>query len=249
LGQDPQADFLLSSLGETGVDLRGVKKTSKDGTPTSIVILNVNGDRSFLYHPGVMAKLAVEDLDMDLLDECSIWHIPGFVKLTALDSAHVFKEGHKRGKICALDTDYDPTGKWYENVAPLLEHLDYFMPSYDEAAAITGIKDPDDNAKFFLDKGIATVVIKLGEEGCLIRRGNERHRLPSYKVKCLDTTGAGDSFVAGFLTGVMKGWSLEESGRLGNACGAMAVMAIGAGGIIKDFDGVMEFMKSNGKAV
>ena len=65
------------------------------------------------------------------------------------------------------------------------------------------------------------------EAGCYIRTKNEEFNIPAYKVEVIDTTGAGDSFVGGFLTGMVKGWSLRESGKFANAVGALCVTALG----------------------
>ena len=77
---------------------------------------------------------------------------------------------------------------------------------------LSGERDPVVIADLFLGMGVQTVIIKLGADGCLIRRGGETWRIPGFHVKeVLDTTGAGDAFCAGFLTGVTLGLSLPET--------------------------------------
>jgi len=89
------------------------------------------------------------------------------------------------------------------------------------------------------------VGLKLGEKGCYLKTGNEEFRLPAFKVKAVDLTGAGDSFIAGFLTGINKGFSIEKSGRLANAVGAMCISSLGATTGVKTLKETMEFMNQN----
>ncbi len=246
LGEDPQGKFILDSISGTGIDLRGVRRSANVSTTTSVIVTDARGERSFLYAPGSVEAFGAGDIDMDLLEACDLWHFPGVSKLTSLDLRSLLKRGKELGKILTMDTDYDATGRWYENIAPYLEYLDYFLPSYDEAQRIAALSDPVEIAKFFLDKGVGHVVVKLGPEGCLGMDARDFIEIPGYTVPCVDTTGAGDSFLAGFLVGVTRQWDLKHCCRFANACGALSVMEIGAGGRIRDFEGVEAFLKEQG---
>ena len=79
-----------------------------------------------------------------------------------------------------------------------------------------------------IDRGVKIVAVKLGGDGCYVTDGRERHCLEAFKVKVVDTTGAGDAFCAGFLYGLVKKKSLYECGRLGNFAGSRCVMKMGA---------------------
>lgn len=94
----------------------------------------------------------------------------------------------------------------------------------------------------------AAVIGKIGARGCYIKnRDGETHAIPSYRVPVVDTTGAGDSFAAGFLAGIVQGWDLERCGRFANAVGAHCVMALGATAGIKPMRDIIAFMKSSRK--
>ena len=129
---------------------------------------------------------------------------------------------------------------WHEVYRP-------FIPSLEEAVMLSGKEEPEAIADVFLAMGVKIAVIKLGKQGCFIKDLNgEKHWIPTYsKIKAVDTTGAGDSFVAGFLTGLTKGWSLYECGKFANAVGTHCVMATGASTGIKSFEETVEFMKNN----
>ena len=90
---------------------------------------------------------------------------------------------------------------------------------------------------------------KLGAKGCLIKSQSERLLLPGFPVHAIDTTGAGDNFVAGFLAGLSRGLSLTECGLLANAAGAIATTQLGATSAAAGIGGVVEFLKSAGKNI
>jgi sugar/nucleoside kinase (ribokinase family) len=100
-------------------------------------------------------------------------------------------------------------------------------------------------ADLFLAEGVKLAVIKLGKNGCFVKSSSgEKYLLPTYTdMKPVDTTGAGDSFVAGFLAGILKGWDLHECGRFANAVGTHCVMKVGASNGIKSLEETLEFMK------
>ena len=117
-------------------------------------------------------------------------------------------------------------------VEPCLRHVDIFIPSIEEAQMLTGKQQAPEIAEVLLGYGIGTVVMKLGADGCYARTSNNELSVPAFKVeKVVDTLGAGDSFVAGFLAGMVSGWELEKACRFANAVGACCVSAEGASGI------------------
>lgn len=107
-----------------------------------------------------------------------------------------------------------------------------------------GTDEPERIAEIFMDYGIKIVGLKMGSEGCYIRTASEEYRIPVYDVVAVDATGAGDSFVGGFLAGLIKGWALEDVGRLGNAVGACCVTKMGASNGILSWDDTMKFMET-----
>jgi len=111
--------------------------------------------------------------------------------------------------------------RWLELIEPCLPHIDYFLPSLEEARMIASLYAPSEVAQFLLDHGVGVVALKMGEEGCYLRSPDEEFQMPAYDVAAIDATGAGDAFVAGFLTGVVKGWDLKRTGHLANAVGAL----------------------------
>ena len=231
LGEDDFADVVRRKAQESHVDLRFVKTTREAGTGSTVVLLHEDAERSFLNDQGTNAVFNVEDIPFDAFSDFSIALISGVPLL-----ASFYGEGCRQalqhlqaaGITTALDLAFDSTGSWQEKVLPCLPFCDYFMPSDLEAQAVSGKTDENDMADFFLGKGAAHVLIKLGSRGCLYADAKTRFLTPSIPVNPVDTTGAGDCFCAGFLYGLANHYSLEDSVLLGNASGALCVSHTGA---------------------
>jgi sugar/nucleoside kinase (ribokinase family) len=150
------------------------------------------------------------------------------------------------GKTTVLDTAWDDTGRWMELLAPCLPYVDYFLPSVEEAEKFSGETDPEKMADVFFSRGVSHVVIKLGKKGCYFRESKDAEGVfvPAYPVEnAADTTGAGDSFCAGFLFGLSRGMSMLESCKTGNAVGAHCVQTVGATTGIPPYETIQKFMK------
>ena len=155
----------------------------------------------------------------------------------------MFKKAKSLGKITSMDVTWDSSGKWLEKIDNALYYTDIFIPSYDEAKKITGLDNPEEMKEFFRKYGFKILVIKLGAEGCYISDFSNEYRIKTYNnVKVVDTTGAGDAFVSGFLTGIINGLSLYDSGVLGNAVASQCVMELGATNWNKTLNEVKAFI-------
>ena len=159
--------------------------------------------------------------------------------------ATLLKKAREMKRYTVLDTAWDSKGKWMDVLKPCMHFIDLFIPSYEEAVMLSGEKEPEKISDVFLSMGVKTSVIKLGKDGCFIKdQSGEKHSIPVYdNIKVIDTTGAGDSFAAGFITGKIKGWDLLFCGKFANAVGAQCVMDTGASTGIKSFNETLDFMK------
>jgi ribokinase len=102
------------------------------------------------------------------------------------------------------------------------------MPNTVELEQLTGEEDYRKGADYMINVGVKVVAVKLGSKGCYVTDGEERLSVAPFKVKVVDTTGAGDAFDAGFLHGLINEKSLYECGQLGNFVASRSVMAMGA---------------------
>ncbi len=238
IGDDIFGDFLLNDLRAYGLDISGVIKDDKTPTSSTTVLSSSDGERSFLHLIGANAVYNISDVRWDIIEKSKILHIGGFFVLPALDgkpAADMLKKAKDMGKITSLDTVYDAKGNWYDLLKEPLPYVDYFLPSYEEARLSSGEDEPERIADFFLDKGVGCVAIKLGEKGSYVSDGSFKKLFPAHKVDVVESTGAGDAYVAGFLMGVLKEWDIEKTALFANTVGTMSVMAVGASGGIKSY--------------
>jgi len=250
VGRDSFGRFVRETAAAAGVDVKGVVEDAGVETTVSIVCVNSSGERSFLYNPGSAAAYTAGDIDPRLVEESDMVFVAGGMLPSPLDGgprAPFLENARAQGKFTAMDTAWDFDDVWLPKVAAALPHLDLFMPSLEEAQKLTGETEPDRIADRFFERGVANVIIKLGKEGALFcPAGQERFRLATYRsVQPVDTTGAGDSFCAGFLAGLAQGWDFRSSGAFANAVGTHCIMAVGASTGIRSIPEIREFMAHN----
>ena len=248
IGDDQLGEYLRGVVTAAGIDAHGLRRTKEARTCSCLVLINSHGDRTFFYYGGANDLFSLSDLDLAQLDQTAVVHVGGtylLPKFDGEDAARLFSEARTRGKLTSMDVTWDTTGRWLSVIEPCLPHLSFFMPSIREAEQIAGTDDPRQIAAFLQGKGVGTAVIKLGEKGCYVKPGVQPGFFcGAYPVEVVDTTGAGDSFVAGFLTGIFKGWDVKSSAELACAVAAMNIRAVGATAGIPTFDEARQFMQA-----
>ena len=158
--------------------------------------------------------------------------------------------GHKTIAERPLDPALYPAQNAPEQIRALLPHLALCVMGRDEAEAImpTPLAQgqptvPELLASFF-DTGVCMVALKLGANGCVIATRDQAHSLPAVPAKVIDTTGAGDSFLAGLITGILRGMPLREAGLLGAATAACCVTGLGATAGLRSFDDTLRLAEA-----
>ena len=226
VGDDALGRFVLAELAARGVDTAGVVVDPAIKTGLS-VIFSRPGDRAILTYPGSIAALRRDEIPPALLGAARHLHLGSFFLLDALRPAipELFATAKARGLTISLDTNYDPAERWDDHLAEALRHVDVFLPNETELLRITGAADLQ-TARAALGP-IPTVAVKLGADGAVGWQGDQEARATPPRVDVVDTTGAGDSFDAGFVYGWLQGWELERALRLGCACGALSTRAAG----------------------
>lgn len=250
VGRDIYGDFVKSSAKEWGVNTQGIVFDEVNSTTLSVVCVGSDGERSFLYQPGSAAAFTKDDIAEELLQSHDIVFVAGAMLLSSFDGkpcAQVLQKAQAMGKYTIMDTAWDFDDVWMPKIVDTMPYLDLFMPSYDEAVKLTGKTEPDDIADSLFSLGVKNVIIKLGKKGAYIcPKGQERVLLPTYSdIKPVDTTGAGDSFCAGFITGLAQNWDYIASGRFANAVGTHCIMEVGASTGIKSIAEILDFMNSH----
>ena len=251
IGSDSFGDVVKKELNQYAPLL--IDHTVRDSDPlanttTSCLCIGSNGERAILTSLGATFHFNKEDILPEDLEQCDICFVTGALLLNAFEpsqEASVLRRMQEAGKFTCMDTCYDTEEIWLPKIKEAIRYLDLFMPSYNEAVKLSGKTDPDEMADFFFDLGTRNVLIKLGSYGVyLCEQSGERTLIPSFKYReCVDTTGAGDSFCAGFISAFAKGASLKEAAMVGNMVGACCVSEIGGQAGLLSLEQTRELMK------
>lgn len=251
IGEDAAGNFIVDTMNRYGVDTSGLVRKSGVQTSATMLPIRPNGERPALHVLGANAELTEADVDLQRIDAARHLHFGGTYLMTKLDgepTGRILKHAQQSGVPTSLDLIAIDRPDLLDVIAPALPHLDYFMPGIDEARMISGLTDRQEVIRFFLDRGVGHTVFKMGDQGssiaCFGPGGQiEETRLPAFETTVVDSTGCGDAYCAGFITGLLKGWSLPESGRLGTAAAGMVITGLGSDAGIVDLDGTIEFME------
>jgi sugar/nucleoside kinase (ribokinase family) len=227
IGKDSFGQFVEERLGAAGVQMEALRRHATEKTGITIWH-SKNQKRAAVTYPGTIAMLRAKDISDDYLRGARHLHIGHYFLLTELhkDAARLFRKAKQLGLTTSVDCNYDPTEHWDSGIRDVLRYTDIFFPNEDESRFLTGKKSASGAARE-LGKLAGTVVVKLGVRGALVYARGESFRVPAVKARVVDTTGAGDSFDAGFLSRFLRGGSLRECARAGASAGARCVTRVG----------------------
>jgi ribokinase len=228
VGDDAWGRQIRADLESRGVDAEGLQTVPAGRTALSVAAVRTDGERAFVSDFACLNGAGEEAIERwwAKVDGASIVCLLGIFSWPALSlerTAALLGRARRAGRTTVLDTGWDPGG-WkgatQEGLRALLAQTSIFMPNLDEAAAITGIREPEEAARRLARLGPELVVVKLGSEGSLARSGGRIVRQAAVAVDVVDTVGAGDVFNAGFLHARARGEPLERCLRFGAATAA-----------------------------
>ncbi|MCZ7644463.1 MAG: carbohydrate kinase family protein [Planctomycetota bacterium] len=250
VADDGPGAFVKETMRRHGVDIRGfvTAKDPRESTSFSFIMVPSSGDRRIYHTLGCNGTFAPADVATRLFKGPKWVAFEGLSLMPRLfgrNLAKLLKAARKAGARTAGDTALNSKlADWGPVFEGCWEHFDVFFPSEEEAHRITGPRKPREVCRWFRERGVKIAGVKLGAKGCALETDDGYVELPAYKVKCVDTLGAGDAFMAGFLAGMLKGLHPVEAARLGNATSAHCVQALGATTGIPRLEKVRRFMKS-----
>jgi ribokinase len=226
VANDIEGKLHLQSLKEENVDITKVIICKEGKSGTAIGFVDEYGERVLYIHPGVNDSIKFEEIDTTYLRNTKFLHITSFV------GEHPFKVQKKVIQtLSEVKLSFDP-GELYVRrgfavLKPFIKKCDVLFLNEREQKKLTG-KNFKTGSKILLETGVQIVAIKLGEKGCYVTNGREQYLIDSYKVKVVDTTGAGDAYCAGFLYGHVRRKDLYMCGQLGNLVASYKIQKIGA---------------------
>jgi len=229
VGKDSFGDTLLDNLKNNHVDISNIERDDAS-TGTAIIVVDRNGQNSIVLSAGANGKVTSEDVKK---------HSPGFqtIKYVLLQL-----EIPLETVVYAAQSSFMDDALVILNPAParplpdeLLKAVDYLIPNETELSILSGVQVTDiasaeKAARALQTRGTFTVIVTMGDKGALIvdKFDGEIQLIPAFKVEAIDTTAAGDAFISGFASALLRGVEIEEAVKYANACGALATTKFGA---------------------
>jgi ribokinase len=228
VGCDREGDLLLKDFHKEGVDTEGVIRAKRGKSGSVMGFVNKDGARALCIDSGVNDTIKLSEVNTSYVSQARFLHFTSFVGGTSFQTQKKLLNALPETVKVSFDPGVLYARRGLAQVEPIIKKSYVLMPNVVELELLTGKKDYCKGADALIGKGVKIVAVKLGGDGCYVTDGRERHLIEAFKVKVVDTTGAGDAFCAGFLYGLLNGKSLYECGRLGNFVASRCTMKMGA---------------------
>ena len=233
IGEDEAGKFILNHCRECGMVIRNESVRNEQITGMNVVLVDENGSRSFLTNPyGTLRSLRKEYIRMPFPDSVKIVCFASifvFPEIGPIELKDIFRTAKRQGKIVCADMTKRKKDETIKDMADAFSYIDYLFPNDEEAMLLTKTRNVEEAAEQIKHTGVGNVIIKCGKRGCYVRTDEDKYWIPALEdVECIDTTGAGDSFAAGFMSALLAGRSVIECAEEGNRYGAKAVQYVGS---------------------
>jgi len=241
LGEDFLSDFIIRNLVQEGVDTRFVIRDPQAQANITFA-LSLPQDRAFATFLGAEGQYTDQVLPWECLGEGQALILFG----TRLEQkGPILRQAKSRGMLTVLNAGWDPSEQWSEALYELGPVVDLFIANEVEVVHLTRQADPK-AALRELCTHFPICVATLGEGGALASDGERVIHRPAFPMPVVDTTGAGAAFGSGFLYGLLQDWPLADCVTLGNACGGLAITAIGGSTAFPALSQLQEFLRAQG---
>lgn len=247
LGNDQAGDLIEVELDKNGVDTSCIVRTSENPTPVTTIFVAEDGNRKSITNNAHKYNFHPEQYPERFTDTKAV--VIGSLFRAPFNDPDVIRsvvsEAHSRGIPVFADTKIPNFRRLtLDEIADSLSMIDYITPNEDEARFFTGEDEPEKMAAAFLAKGVKNVVLKLGGKGCLLMNSDETIFMPAHRINVVDATGAGDNFMAGFVSELIGGSDVRNALAFANACGAICTTAVGTGTALKNREQVLRMLSA-----
>ncbi|WOP18561.1 sugar kinase [Raineyella sp. LH-20] len=245
VGDDSIGGFIRTTMERYGVDTTHLVVDPERQTSSSLLLIRPDGSRPALHVIGANAGLTEDDVPWDAVAEATVFHLGGAFILPGIDGApmaRILAKAKELGCTTTVDFLMSPRPDAQELIGPALPYIDYLMPNIEEAGWLVGTEDRAEIIAWLHAQGVGCTVLTMGGDGVSIApRGQQEIVLPAYDVDVVDTTGCGDAFTSGFISGLLDGLDPADAAERGLACGSLVATGLGSDAGIVDRAQVEEF--------
>lgn len=250
IGEDVNGIFVKNELEANNVKTDRLILQPGYPTATSYQLIEMNGQRHFIASGRINTLMTNVDVTDEDIEKCDIIFFGSSLAMSAMNDdelSTLFRRAHAAGKITAMDASVsvpDQEEVKMNLLRKTLQETDIFIPSYEEASYLAQKTDVMEIMEAFKDFPLKVFGIKLGEKGCILTEDFKNYiTVAPYGDKpVIDTTGAGDCFMGGFLCAYTKGWPLKKCAQFASAVSAHGISALGPSAAVPDYDTVKQFM-------
>lgn len=247
VGQDLMGDWVINRLQHFGVDTSTMQSQPGWKTSSSIVTTRADGSRPALHMKGATGNFVIEPHNFAKVADAKVVHLGGVGLMDAMDGARnasLMRFAKEQGCLTTVDV-FAGSSADLPDVEAVLPFTDCFMPSIEEAQALSGISDTVDCTKFFHDRGVVCCVFTLGGEGAYYSHvDGTRFRMPAFDIQMKCSCGCGDAFDAGYAVALCHGFDPETSVRFAQATSALNATGLGSQAGVESFEHTKKFMET-----
>ncbi|MBR3748782.1 MAG: carbohydrate kinase family protein [Firmicutes bacterium] len=246
LGKDAAGNMIEAQLAAIGVDTSLIVRSADHPTPVTTMFVAEDGSRRSITNKAHRYNFHPERYADAMADTGAV--VLGSLFRAPFDDPDVVRTiaaaAREKGVPIFADTKLPNFTKLrLEDLADSLPLIDCITPNEEEARYYSGKDDPEKMADAFLDTGVGSVIVKLGGKGCLFKNREKKLYLPACPIAAVDASGAGDNFLAGYVSEILRGSSVDQALTFANACGAICTTAVGACTALQDRHQVEAFIK------
>lgn len=229
VSNDRDGSLLVRNLQKEVVNTEGIIISENGRSGNVLGFVDKEGQRALYVDPGANDLIQPPEINLNYLDGSKIIHMTSFVGESFKAQEYILNE-IPDNIIVSLDPGRIYAERGMNFLENILNRTDIILINEEELKHLTDnkYKTCKERAKDLLEYGINIVVVKRGDKGSYITNGTENHLIKPFNVNCIDTTGAGDAFNAGFLYGFLKGENILKSGQIGNFVASCCIQESGA---------------------
>ena len=226
VGRDDVGEFYLKDSIENGVLLHLLESETPSGR--CLVLISKDGERTMCTFLGAAAELIPDDLNEELFKDYDIFHIEGYLVQNHNLIRDAVKLAKKAGLLVSLDlASYNIVDENLEFLNEIIrDYVDILFSNEEEARSFTG-KGPLDALNEFAEL-VPIAIVKVGKGGSYIKSDNRIYGIQACESDCIDSTGAGDLYAAGFLYGYARNYPLDICGEIGSLVAGNVIEVVGA---------------------
>jgi len=240
VGEDSHGDILIEELKKNDVNIESIKKVKKN-TGIATIVVDENADNTIIVVPGANFEMSIDDIDknIELIKNADIVLLQLEIPIDVVE--YILKKSKEYNKITILNPA--PAEKLSIDI---IKNVDYLVPNETELELLSGMPTNSEDevlvaSKKLMDMGVKNLIVTMGKNGSIFVGEEKVVKVGIHKVKAVDPTAAGDSFIGGVIRMLAEGKKIEEAMEFGARVGAITVTKEGAQSSLPTWDEVVNY--------